>query len=1371
MKKILTVLFSTLLLFVLSSNVFAEENYSDFELSAKITERNGNIVVQVGEDIASKAPTAKINTEFKVGEVTYNGNHIESVTNDGVVEFVVDKVGEYIVSKYQLPISDLTVYQNITTKDLHIYSNNEEVLEYLSRGNNPLSLVTEDGIRYGFGLYKEDVNVVGSKYTIEYDETYEINYICINAHDLYLNNIPSGKTTIEYGYQNESGEWSSYSTIINNLDACKEIPEDLNIELSADGDLIITAGKEDFIDGLVKIYEYNENDYNDTIHFYDIDSNDTSSYISVGHTINKKDYDGRITLFNKIEKVNACTAILKNENQFKLYGGAIVNGNHYVKLKSYGYVESEMYPLEFKNNYHVVPSDISYEYDDNNKLIVKTDDQEWLNRVEYLAVYDRENEFYYINTIVEKEINDGNVTFQLSKNYIEENHSYDFIVFLAGSRHRTNDRYEISKCNYLIEDQSFDNLIEKAPNFNIKSENGKLYIESDNQEWLKSFLSNEGTNYIEFKLNANIRKDKIVIKNTSSETKITGGNGYICIDGDVLNDAGIVRNYGYDINLISSGYESASNWYYFNELGIYRKKISDFDVIESEDGSIVITSSDSTFLKNIEQIQLTNERIIKKEYESRKVYFDGTTVQNGSLILPDGNLLENGYAYIIINSLGYEQVGIELEIKHSNIKDCPEFSIEFDSNDDMLIKSNDVDFINGLLCNSYENEATLIGRPSNLTETIKKFRNCMNISYFSRSNYIDGDGYNNIFFEKVDDNTVKVVNMSYSYNGNVLSGVEYNLILISKGYKQSDIFKATFRNARINPPADTKITLSGKKLYISSNDSDYLNSINSLYICEENYRNVYYYYRYERSENTFVVEEANHRIVVDLSRIDLNNGIYYLGIQNNAECAYVELELPINKNYYYIDYYDELNSYNYNPIIYINNGSKITLDPPYNIYAGIDYIFGGWYLDSSFKTKITAIDTKTMKNYELYAKWNPINHRIIYSLNGGKNSPNNKNTYNVNDKFELSDPTKVGYEFIGWYDQDENKVISLENYYYDLTLTAKWQPITYTVSFNKGSEEATGTMTSQTFTYDETKALNSNAFSRVGYEFNGWKYTNDSGKVVSVKNSASIKNITIANGREIEFVAQWKLGKITTSDGIIPVQTRLNTAVYKWQGVQIPLGLGVPKLSIQEIDELIASDDYDYVADKIETLADAVAYFKRAHFTEGHNDNDPGKDVIAARQGQCSAMTNGLHYLLAGDYDEYGFIHILYEKGTWFNGHIMCYIKENGMYYLINPADYIWNGTWYEPTWIIQYKNQVASSSSLEEVINSLINSNYPMIPNEPIYGIATVVVPDNEDFHPYWNQDYQTGLVVFAYPRGNVAKSWKGPEVWVLEDWLNRNN
>ncbi len=90
------------------------------------------------------------------------------------------------------------------------------------------------------------------------------------------------------------------------------------------------------------------------------------------------------------------------------------------------------------------------------------------------------------------------------------------------------------------------------------------------------------------------------------------------------------------------------------------------------------------------------------------------------------------------------------------------------------------------------------------------------------------------------------------------------------------------------------------------------------------------------------------------------------------------------------------------------------------------YKFIGWFEDNQ---QITAIENR---NYNLYAKWIKI-YNVSYDLAGGK-CDNLTNEFS--ETFALPTPTKDGYNFLGWYENDKKiEVLDLKDY----TLIAKWE--------------------------------------------------------------------------------------------------------------------------------------------------------------------------------------------------------------------------------------------------------------------------------------------------------------------------------------------
>ena len=133
------------------------------------------------------------------------------------------------------------------------------------------------------------------------------------------------------------------------------------------------------------------------------------------------------------------------------------------------------------------------------------------------------------------------------------------------------------------------------------------------------------------------------------------------------------------------------------------------------------------------------------------------------------------------------------------------------------------------------------------------------------------------------------------------------------------------------------------------------------------------------------------------------------------------------------------------------------------------------------------------------------------------------------------DPTKTGYKFIGWYlsetpAETENSIQvyapNIENTSNKtVTFYAKWEPITYTVIFDGNGADASSSMASQNFKYDESKALSQNTFVRTGYTFNGWNIVQnptDTNSGEYYADNAVVSNLTYTDGERFTLYAQWQ---------------------------------------------------------------------------------------------------------------------------------------------------------------------------------------------------------------------------------------------------------
>ncbi|MGJ0845839.1 InlB B-repeat-containing protein [Tissierella praeacuta] len=127
--------------------------------------------------------------------------------------------------------------------------------------------------------------------------------------------------------------------------------------------------------------------------------------------------------------------------------------------------------------------------------------------------------------------------------------------------------------------------------------------------------------------------------------------------------------------------------------------------------------------------------------------------------------------------------------------------------------------------------------------------------------------------------------------------------------------------------------------------------------------------------------------------------------------------------------------------IEVEEGQKLTkpTDP-----IKKDHKFIGWYEDSSL-TKEFNFDTEITKDLTLYAKWEEEptkEYTVNFNTNGGS-SINSKKVKEGEKLSRPSDPTKVNYRFMGWYeDSNLTKVFNFDTpITKEITLYVKWEKV------------------------------------------------------------------------------------------------------------------------------------------------------------------------------------------------------------------------------------------------------------------------------------------------------------------------------------------
>lgn len=231
------------------------------------------------------------------------------------------------------------------------------------------------------------------------------------------------------------------------------------------------------------------------------------------------------------------------------------------------------------------------------------------------------------------------------------------------------------------------------------------------------------------------------------------------------------------------------------------------------------------------------------------------------------------------------------------------------------------------------------------------------------------------------------------------------------------------------------------------------------------------------------------------------------------------------------------------------------------------YTFDGWYTDVNAGNKVTSNMTISNVDTTIYAHWIPHKLTINYHANGAtiidwddkKEDVSNKDivvTQNEkygyafsNGQWGLYDSWrwngKTGYvsEGGGWkigingvikysdskaFDKAEDcaeylGVLSeFEKGDVVVDLYPIWQANSYTITYDKNSDNAIGTTKTSNHTYDKAKKLTLNGFSRDGYIFLGWNESSD-GTGNAYTDGEMVINLSSVRNGNVTLYAQWKL--------------------------------------------------------------------------------------------------------------------------------------------------------------------------------------------------------------------------------------------------------
>ena len=165
-------------------------------------------------------------------------------------------------------------------------------------------------------------------------------------------------------------------------------------------------------------------------------------------------------------------------------------------------------------------------------------------------------------------------------------------------------------------------------------------------------------------------------------------------------------------------------------------------------------------------------------------------------------------------------------------------------------------------------------------------------------------------------------------------------------------------------------------------------------------------------------------------------------------------------------------------------GTKISLPSAHRI--GYDTL-NGWFSASSSGTKIGEMGNEytITKDEILHAQWTANTYTISFDTRGGNEiSPQN---VRFDSEITLQEPKKSGHTFVGWFNQDGEKIGDAGSLYKvniasDITIYAQWQINPYTITLNFTQNGVGDSLITAKYGTDTILPTPN----RTGYTFGGW---------------------------------------------------------------------------------------------------------------------------------------------------------------------------------------------------------------------------------------------------------------------------------------------
>jgi len=216
------------------------------------------------------------------------------------------------------------------------------------------------------------------------------------------------------------------------------------------------------------------------------------------------------------------------------------------------------------------------------------------------------------------------------------------------------------------------------------------------------------------------------------------------------------------------------------------------------------------------------------------------------------------------------------------------------------------------------------------------------------------------------------------------------------------------------------------------------------------------------------------------------------------------------------------------------------------------YTFGGWFteINGGGTEYIAATIYQTANNITLYAKWTIKTYTVSFNVAGGTPSTIEPQTINHGQSATApAQPAKTGYTFGGWEYPAGTPYTFTESVTSNITLTAVWNPKTYTIDFDANCpsplfDSCPSNPTQKTGVQYGVEIGTLDELTLTGYNFQGWFY-NDK------KYEATTPPYDIDG--DITLSAKWEIKKFTVTWTVDGIEARKdNNVEYGTIGLTLP---------------------------------------------------------------------------------------------------------------------------------------------------------------------------------------------------------------------------